>query len=290
MRPIRTALIATALAAAAFSPTTFAQALIQNWELKPAVTADNTHISQLLFVGESFIHNTFGGGPTTFTFTDAGVFNIFGINGGTPLHLGGGQLTAVYSGGTGSGSLATGNFSFNATGTLNFYYNTAQTYSTTICPGAGCNNYGASDGMLIGTFKQLATPPGQTAGTIDPNGTPSANGHITSLFQATFLAAGVWLDSATVDLAGSIPFLLGFTTVNASEDTTANGVCPSATCTIDPNLVGALGGTLPNDPPNSFLVSNGGQFKLERVPEPGTIALLGLGLLGLGFVATRRRQ
>jgi hypothetical protein len=278
MRPIRTALIATALAVAAFSSTAYA-AVISQWELKPTAGADSTGINNLSYNGESYIVNTVGGGGS-FTFTDNGVFNITQKNSGTLLSLNGGQLTAVYSGGSGSGSLTTGNFTFNAGGTLSFFYNATPTYGTK----AG-NNFGASDGTLIGTFSQL---PGG-GGTINPDGTPTANGEISSLFQATFLAAGVWLDSAAADLAGSIPFLLGFTTVNANEDISANGPCPGVNCTIDPNLVGALGAGMPNAPPNHFLVRNGGQFQLETVPEPGTIALLGLGLLGLGFVATRRQ-
>lgn len=281
MRPIRTAVIAAALAAAAFSSAAFAQAVILNWELKPTASADSTGINNLSFNGESYIVNTFSS-PSAFTFTDLGVFNVGQKNGGLNLSLNGGQLTTVYSGGSGSGSLTTGNFTFNAGGTLSFYYNTAPTFGTK----AG-NNYGASDGTLIGTFTQLAGG----GGTIQANGLPTANGQITSLFQATFLAAGVWLDSAAVDLAGSIPFLLGFTTVNANEDISANGPCPGVNCTIDPNLVGALGAIIPNDPPNHFLVRNGGQFQLEKtsIPEPGTIALLGLGLLGLGFGTVRRR-
>jgi hypothetical protein len=42
----------------------------------------------------------------------------------------------------------------------------------------------------------------------------------------------------------------------------------------------------PTEPPTPFVEE--GTFYLHRVPEPGTVALLGLGIAGLGF--TRRRQ
>ena len=48
---------------------------------------------------------------------------------------------------------------------------------------------------------------------------------------------------------------------------------------------GAVGYT--NVAPNDFVVSNNGQFRLS-VPEPGTVALMGLGLLAFGLSGARR--
>jgi hypothetical protein len=140
------------------------------------------------------------------------------------------------------------------------------------------SDYGASSGTPIGTFTQLAGG----GGTVNPDGTPTSNGTVTATFQATTLLAGVWKNLG-VDLLPTLT--IGFITTNASEDNAANNP-PS----IDPNLVTALGGTIPNSPPNNFFVQNGGQYKLETtVPEPATIALIGLGLAGIGFGSKRRR-
>ncbi len=61
---------------------------------------------------------------------------------------------------------------------------------------------------------------------------------------------------------------------------------------IDPNLVLALSGSVPtpNNPPTNFFVRNGGQFQLETVPEPATIALMGLGIVGLSLRFKRQRD
>lgn len=264
-------------AAVAFAPTAYAQGeQIGNWQLALPGGPTNINLNNLSFNGASSIVNTVGAGGD-FTFTDNGVFNITQKNGGLALALGGGQLTLNYIGATGSGNLNDGTFSFNGTGVLEIYYNTTATYGT-----KSENRYGATDGVLLASFQQLAGP----GGSVKPDGTPGANGDLSLYFQSTFLRADTWYDSTGAELP--LGRTLGFVTSNASQD--LSNTCPGVKCTVDPNLLAALGGVLPNNAPANFLVVNGGQVKLDvlPVPEPATLGMMGMGLAGLALV--RRRQ
>jgi hypothetical protein len=266
------ALAGVAIAATVMS-NSYAGVLIDNYTLALPGQIVNG-IGALGFNGESFVNNTFSD-PTHFTFTDNGIFNVTTNNGGAAL-LDFGQLTLDYKGGTGTGNLAAANITFNAGGTLDVYYNPIKAYANASKGATAANRDGAATGIKIGTFTQLAGG----GGIINPDGTPSSNGQLTLLFQATSLADGVWLDhDGNKIMAGAT---IGFVTTNASQDIN----------TIDPVLKTTLSGSSStgNLAPQHFFVQNGGQLKLESnaVPEPATLAIFGAGLLGLG--ALRRRK
>jgi hypothetical protein len=281
MRPNHTArLLAAAAFALAFSP--FASAgQIFGWELDLSGLGggDNTGINNLSFNGESYITND-ASRPLA-NFTDQGVFNILQYNAGVSLDLGGGgQLTAVYSGATGTTDFTNNTFTFDAGGTLQFYFNPTPISGTDQYGTTANNVYGAASGTLIGTFTQIAGG----GGTIEASGAPTDNGQITATFQADSLASGVWQYLGT-DLMPTLT--IGFVTTNASTD---GGI--GSNTDLQQALTKLLSGTAStpgNDIPNDIFVTNGGQFKLETVPEPATIALMGLGLAGIGFGSKRRR-
>jgi hypothetical protein len=64
---------------------------------------------------------------------------------------------------------------------------------------------------------------------------------------------------------------------------------PAGDGRIDINGSGSIGGTLVDPPaPTAFNFFDNFDFTVNVLPEPGTVALLGLGLAGLGFLSRRR--
>lgn len=273
------ALVLMGVAAAAIAFSSLASAtVLTNWNLNLGGGAGNT-VGELLDVtGASYIDTTAtstSAPGSSYTFTNNGVFRINDADSGaTNLNLGSGQLTAVFSGATGTGTLG-GSFAYNAGGALDIYYNAGSAPF-----GSDANNtFEAAVGTKIATFNQVAGG----GGTVDANGLPTANGNITAIFKAGNLAPGVWSTSGGTDLNSLLSVTFGYTTVNGSQ-----------LAVINPDLATALSGSSStvNDAPNHFFLGNNGQFRLETtaVPEPSSIAILGLGLLGVGFMFRKKSR
>lgn len=277
---LTTAAVSTALASAP------AHAFLLNWQLDPdgaAGTATKTTISEFLdIVGPSYVQTTVPNQTGQFTFNEWGAMYSPGHD-GLPGYDGfSGMLSALFTT-TGNATLG-GQINYTG-GIFNVYTATPSTYATS----AGI--YGSDTGTLIGTFSVFGG-----GGLIDPTGLP--NGMQSLYAIATSLAAGYWFDSAGNDLAtmlsqGALEF--GFATTNASRiaNPTTLGISEIVNQYAgDATFTNCLPGEAPSlgNPDctgnGEFMISNNGQYRLQ-VPEPGTLALMGLGLLGLGF---RRRQ
>ena len=247
-----------------------ASAFLYDWKLDTDGAGVNAPVvvgEYLDVVGNSFISNTFTS-PTQFNFTDYGFFKVMSYDGTNNLPSSH-EITATFEG-YGSGTL--GNAINFSGGTLSIFSDAAKDYGTT----AGF--FGANNGTLIGTFDVQSG-----YALVDNQAVP--NGLITLNLHATQLAEGYWFDSFNRDLSdGMVDITLGFATTNAS-------LVSNAGSTLVSELQEFSGITPANtDLPDALLVSNNGQYRLAAVPEPSTFALIGLGFIGLGLGAYRRKR
>ncbi len=288
------ATLATAAVLVGMSSNASAGIDVQNWQLNlnalGVTGVVDTNINNLAFNGESYVKNSpIAGQPGMYNSVDTSVIDITQKNGGVPLNLGGGQLTAYFTG-TDLTNTNTGFYTFQS-GTFSVYYNPSIVYGS-----SSANHYGSTAGTQIATFSVANTGnPMTSGGFINPNGTPTSNGTVTLTGTAptTLTPSNILLDSNGNPFNQSI--LLSFVTTNASVDPSANPNTLSSPnqYTIDPNLVAAFGlapGTYNGQGGPNYFITNGGQFKLQYAPEPMTVALFGAGLLAMGWSLRRRSK
>ena len=231
--------------------------------------------------GNAFIQINPTGG-SSFSFTEHAVFNITQADSNGqlfPVNYAGGNITATFEA-TGSGNFS-GAFSFSG-GTIRMYQNpTNGQYGSTD------GFYGANLGNEIATFTVMAGG----GGLVDASGSPTNNGQVTVLARADMgsLDSGYFFRENGDDLSMESILAFAFTNANTIADPTDRLVDEVACQFANYGGPGCGTGTYANGPGN-FFVGNNGQFKLAEVPEPGSLALFGIAMLGAGVVSRKRAK
>ncbi len=271
------ALVSVVAVAGAFASAP-AHAFLENWYLAyDGVT--KTQISEYLDVVGPSVVTTTAPVAGNFSFSEFGAIKVAGHDGGATF---GGSSTAQISAILSTtGVAALGGSIVYTGGSIDVWANPTATFATS----AGTYGVNPAGSIKIATFSPVLG-----GGLIDPTGIP--NGLQTISAKATFLLAGYFFaPDGITDLSTLVPggVVFGFATTNASfvKNPTALVVSELGGGTITGCLPGQLTGGCTGT--GDFAISNNGQFRLA-VPEPGSLALLGLAVAGMSFFGRRKTQ
>jgi hypothetical protein len=260
-----------------------AATVLNNWVFNPngGGFSSGQRVNEYLDVnGNAFIELNRGSG-SSFSFTEHAVFNIVQADSKGalfPLNYPGGNITATFEA-TGTGTFG-GAFTFSG-GTIRMYQNpTNGQYASTE------GFYGANLGEQIAEFSVMAGG----GGLVDASGSPLTNGQVSVFASATAgsLDAGYFFRENGKDLSTESIMAFAFTNANTVDNPDATQIDEIVCEFAGFDGVGCNGEDYENVAQQHLFISNNGQFKLNEVPEPGSLALFGIAMLGAGFAARKR--
>ncbi len=256
--------------------------VLNDWVFNPTGGgfAGGQTINEYLDVnGNAFIQINPTGG-SSFTFREHAVFNIVQADGNGdlfPVTYPGGNITAMFEA-TGTGNFS-GAFTFSG-GTIRMFQN-----PTNGQYGSAAGIFGANLGNEIAVFNVMAGG----GGLVDASGSPTNNGQVTvfARAEAGSLDAGYFFRENGDDL--SLESIMAFAFTNANTIANPTDILVSEVACQYAGFTGAgCNGSDYTNGPGNFFIGGNGQFKLSEVPEPGSLALFGIALLGAGVVTRRR--
>jgi hypothetical protein len=261
-----------------------AATVLNDWVFNPTGGgfAGGQQVNEYLDVnGNAFIQINPTGG-SSFSFAEHAVFNISQADSNGqlfPVNFPGGNITATFEA-TGTGNFS-GAFTF-AGGTIRMYQNpTNGQYATS----AGI--YGANLGNEIAEFTVIAGG----GGLVDASGSPTNNGQVTVFAKAGAgsLDSGYFFRENGQDLSTESIMAFAFTNANTLAEPT-DTLVDEVACQYALFTGNGCNGQAYANTPGYFFVGNNGQFKLAEVPEPGSLALFGIAMLGAGVVSRKRAK